>query len=139
MADFKAAGVSATVRNLDLMDVCCAETAAKCGKSLVSMSRQAMKQMMHDVFIDLSQSGKRRVFTKADVTPALTTASCIYSFGRDSIVLPLELLLWHGHNVNVSIPADMSPSSLKELAGEGMALPCLAAVLWSLYLTKQFP
>ena len=40
---------------------------------------------------------------------------------------------------DVHVPESVKDDQLRCLAGEGMALPCLASIIWSLYLTKGFP
>ena len=68
----------------------------------------------------------------------MTTSSVIYSHGLDRIVLPIEMLLWQGHQLDVVVPGTMSQRSLRSLAGEGMTLPCLASIVHVLQLMGGF-
>ena len=68
----------------------------------------------------------------------MTTSSIYYSFGRDGLVLPFEMLMWHGHSRLIKVPDSVKASDLKALAGEGMSVPCVGSVLWGGYLLKGF-
>jgi hypothetical protein len=99
-----------------------------------------MMDVMQHVYVDTSQSHGRRCFTSdSGNTNCLTTSTQLYSFGRDSLVLAKELMFLQGHKRDIVIPSGMSDAKLADLAGEGICLPCLASVLWALYLVKEFP
>ncbi|CAE8638766.1 unnamed protein product [Polarella glacialis] len=133
---FEGIGLRKTHRVRDLLDCIVAEKTANLQKKTPAAIRAAMSGM----YADTSQSHSRRTFTnKTGITNCLTTSSELYSFDRDAIVLPVEHLLLHGHHKSTVIPNGMSQADIKELAGEGMALPCLAVIIWSIFLTKQFP
>ena len=103
-------------------------------------SQEKKQALLKNVFCDISQNPKFRSCTGPDgVTGCLTTSSSIYSYGKDRMVLPFELMLFQGHRRGLKIPQKMKSSSLRSLAGEGMAVPCLGAIIWSLYLTKGLP
>ena len=88
---------------------------------------------MKGVFIDLSQNPARRPWTnQKNVSKCLTTSSRIYSFEEQRVVLPLEHLLFQGHRRSIVIPESMPPRSVARLAGEGICLPSLATIVWSL-------
>lgn len=103
-------------------------------------SQERKQELLKHVFCDISQNPKFRSCTGNDgVTGCLTTSTLLYSYGKDRMVLPFELMLFQGHRRGLKIPQDMKSSSLRSLAGEGMAVPCLGAIIWSLYLTKGLP
>ena len=79
------------------------------------------------LFADLSQAGPRRPW--APHLRSMVAASCYYSFARDRIVLPREHLALLGFpaSVKVDMPG-MSDGKLRQLAGEGMGLPCIALI-----------
>lgn len=135
-AAFIGLGIKHNIRNLDMIDI------IACKKTVGQKRTDAnMKSALQNVFVDLSQGLKRWPCTSDDgTTHCLTTSSELYSYARDSAVLPLELLFLHGHDPKkIRMPTGMKHSDIQALAGEGIALPCLAVMLWSLYLLKGFP
>ena len=68
-----------------------------------------------------------------------TTSSVLYSFNTDSVLVGKEMLLLQGQSSKLQIPEHTKDHVLRELAGEGMSVPCIGLVLWSLFLTAQFP
>ncbi|CAE7266385.1 unnamed protein product [Symbiodinium sp. CCMP2592] len=89
-----------------------------------------MRQLLRDVFVDVSQNPVRQPWTnKSMISPCLTTSTVLYCFERDRVVLPLELMCWQGHKADIIVPATMSQSSLRDLAGQGICLPCLAMLI----------
>ena len=101
--------------------------------------RRELSGLCQQLFTDTSQNPARKAYTckKTDCMKCLTTSSCLYSHGRDRVVLALEHLLFQGHSLDVVIPRDMRQSSLKSLAGEGIALPCLATLVYALHHTNS--
>ena len=127
-----------TERVRDLLDLVVFEKIASL-KLPNNLSFSELQACLEDVYVDVSQSHVRRPYSNKEAAKCLTTGSIIYSFGRDSVILPLELMMWHGHRSNVGLPDCLSQRQFTRLAGEGMALPSLASVVWGVYLTKQFP
>ena len=106
----------------------------------VSKRALRLKALMQDMYVDVSQNPARRAWTNhAGVSKCLTTTTCMYSFGRDRVCLPVELLFLQGHTREVILPGKMSQNAIKNLAGEGMCLPCLGSLLYCLRLTKLLP
>eukprot|EP00439_Symbiodinium_sp_Y106_P034527 s6144_g4.t1 len=124
---FVGEGVAKTPRVLDLIVVAaCVFLAEKNAKSL------------KDHFVDYSQSHGRRKWTnRSGVNPTLTTRSELYSFGEDRVVLPFELLRMHGFPADIVLPSDISPRQMRSIVGNGMSLPCLGTILWSLHVMKH--
>ena len=136
-AEFKGTGLPKTARVLDLLDLF---VISRCQRLGVSLSNADMKAAMSGQFIDVSQSLLRCSYTNRNgINHALTTGSMLYSFDRDSVLTGKELLLLHGQPKSLELPAGATEAQIGHLAGEGMACPCLAVVLWSIYLAKQFP
>ena len=95
---------------------------------------------LSDVYVDFSQNPVMEAYTRPStgLTGALATSTTLYSYGQDKVFLPPEYMYCQGWK-DIVIPDDMSGDELRHLAGEGMALPCLATMLWSVYLVKGFP
>ena len=131
-------GMNLTPRIACLLDCVAAELLGKDfrGRDTPFSEKQ---QLLRHAYADVSQNPKYRSFTKNSLTGCLTTSTLLYSYRRDGLVLPIELMTIQGHRRDLSIPESMTGNNLKDLAGEGMFLGCLATVLWSLYLTKGLP
>ena len=123
----KFTGLSKTSRALECIDL--AAISHGCTSPAVSKRTTCNMDKLTDVFVDVSQNPCRMAWTSAKMlNKCLTTSSLIYSFGRDSVVLPLELMIWQGHRADISTKG-MPQNSLKQLAGQGINLPCLAVVI----------
>ena len=102
-------------------------------------SRAWARKVMSGTVVDTSQNPGRRPFVMRHIG-TMCTSSHLYHFGRDAVILPLEMLFLQGHPSRTEVPYDkMSATHARRLAGEGIALPCLALVVMSLLLTKGFP
>lgn len=98
------------------------------------------KKLLRDVFCDVSQNPKFGAFTgSSGNAPCLATSTRMFSFGEDRWVLPIELLYWQGHSRGIRIPEGMKSNEIRDLAGEGMCLPCFGTVLWSAFLASNWP
>lgn len=136
-------GISSTTRVKAILDCVTMEILGGASKTAVLMADPAypenIRQAMTGVYVDLSQNPVRRAFSnKSGDMKCQHTASIVYSFGRDSVVLPFEMLLLQGHNTNVVLPECMSLSELQDLAGMGIFLPNLAALMLGLWLQVDF-
>ena len=134
----KLVGVPRTARATEMLNL--AALAHLGGEKAVNLSKLArtqackvsseMQATLCDVFVDISQNPNRAPWTNEQgISKCLTTSSAWYSFARDGMVLPLELMAFQGHRTSLQIPDSMSPSSLKQLAGQGICLPCLATLI----------
>lgn len=133
---FKQDGIRMSERVKDILD--CA-TAAKLNELPTNTKRtsQVIEDTMQNIFCDYSQSHLRRNWTnRSGTTHVFTTATELYSFAEDRTVLPIEMLRAHGYGPHVKIPQDITPSQLKDIVGRGIALPCLASVIWGLYVVN---
>lgn len=122
-------GLNLTPRIKDLMDCVVIDRMRSKGQNFSDT-----KAEMRDVFLDVSQSHVRKCFTMNTVNKCLTTSSVLYSFGAGRIVLPKEMQWFQGYPKSVRMPSTVSPSDLRTFVGEGMFLPSVATVLYSLIL-----
>ena len=98
------------------------------------------KNLLKNVFCDVSQNPKHKSYTNSrGITGCLATSTVLYSYGHDRIVLPVELAMFQGHRRGFEYPPTITSNQIRDLAGEGMCLPCLATIVWCMYLTKGFP
>ena len=86
-----------------------------------------------NVTVDVSQSLNRKPWNVG--VPTLTTSSLLFSFDRQRIICPAEHLRIMGFGTcNVS---NLSSRQLRSLAGEAIALPAAALVLYPFLLCVQ--
>ena len=122
-------GLNATARVREILDlvVLAKLGVGQCRSLLMQPPHHAANELsrhLRDVYVDISQNPARRPYTTDRTSHCLTTASRIYSFGRQGLVLPLELLYWQGHSRGVRLPSDMSQVRLRDMAGEGSVCLC---------------
>ena len=100
-----------------------------------------LQQALRHTVVDLSQNPARRKFSGSDhVAPTMCTSANLVHLGLMRAILPQEMLYMQGHNPCTTVfPQSMSGDQIRKLAGEGMALPCLALCIWSQFLVKGFP
>ena len=105
----------------------------------VASLEQQEKEVLENMFVDISQNPCRKPWSGASgssgTSPCLTTSAVLYSFDRDSLVLPLELLFFQGHAKDIRLPQTMKQAAIRDLAGEGICLPCLATILAGLSMS----
>jgi hypothetical protein len=136
LAGIELKGIHRTPRVMDILDVHTAATIS----DLKRKGPDAVKDCMKNMFSDVSQQVGRKCCTNKDgISHCLTTSTELYSYALDSVVLPMELMQIQGHSSHAIVPQTMKPRELRDLAGEGMNLPCLGTVLWAMYLVKQYP
>ena len=104
-------------------------------------SRTAVQQCLQNVIVDVSQNPDRSAFTPCSgVNHTLTTSSQLVHLGQLRTVLPSEYMFFQGHNrCSVKFPDSSVASSrtIRTLAGEGMLLPCLGVIVWSLCVNNM--
>ncbi|CAE7038707.1 unnamed protein product [Symbiodinium sp. CCMP2592] len=136
LPDIKLDGISHNARVKEVLDLAVLQYLGRTGCS--DGSEGGVRKKCQDLYTDVSQNPNRKSFTAASGSSrCLTTSSTIYSHGRDRVVLPLEMLFFQGHTVDVKIPDGMKQRSLRSLAGEGICLPCLATLLFALHCTDS--
>ena len=143
--DFVGTGLPRTHRVFEVLELAVLQTLgtpdriAKGKKNQKWLKEQVIAA---DLVVDISQNPVRKAFTKNGKWPCLTTSSQLYSFARDSMLLPIEHLLLQGHRRSVHVPRSMSVKGqqhIKDLAGEGMSLPCLGLLIWCMVSIKGLP
>ena len=143
-SQFQGIGLSKTARVLELLDLVCLQAMSHFAKTAkISQtelfSGKNMDKALENVYVDVSQSCSRMVATtQKGVTPTFTTSSQVYSFRLDRLLTPAEIMLIHGHSLQTRFPLDLTAANLRRLAGEGMAVYCVATVIWCVFLTRQF-
>ena len=89
-------------------------------------------------WVDLSQSISRSPWMLG-AAPCLTTSSSLFSFEAQLVLrgaAALQLMGWP-EAYRRSGSAAVSSNSLRDLAGEGTHLPCLAAVIWAYFVNPR--
>ena len=100
---------------------------------------QRLQTVMQDVILDFSQNPARRKYSDATgQCMCLCSSSRLYHFGMDRCLFPIEYLRLQGWGMDVEFPQG-SESQLRVMAGQGMALPCLATVIWAAYMLHGLP
>ena len=143
-AGFQLRGLSQTARVCEVLDLAVLDfmqpddlCAANHARRRDAESREILQSRCADLFSDPSQNPVRKPYTcpSSMVSRCLTTTSTVYSHGRDRVCLPVEHMLWQGHRLETKFPSSMRQSSIRELAGQGIALPCLATIVYCLHHT----
>ena len=139
-AGFSLPGLKKVPRILEVLDLA---VLGYLGEQLrPNMSMRDMQEQCSELFTDVSQNPARRSYThraqdQSNVSKCLTTSTVLYTHGRDRLVLPQELLYFQGHSLDVRVPPGMKASALRDLAGEGICLPCLATLIYALHHTDS--
>lgn len=141
--DMKATGISVTDRIRELLDLAAVQSLIYKGKKLneiATMNRGLKESYLYDLYCDVSQNPRFACFTNSKgIAPGLATSTIMYSYAKDRLVLPLELLMFQGHRRGVKLPQTVKSQQIRDLAGEGMNLASLGSVIWALYVVKGLP
>ena len=122
-------------RTLDLLD-CVTLAAAKKARTTV----KRVEQLLSETLVDVSQSHDRRPLPKLEgPNRCLTTSSSLFWFQQRRLLCPVEHMLLQGYTLPLQVPQTVSNHQLTSIAGEGIALPNLATIVWALKLTANFP
>ena len=133
-------GLPASERVLDVLDCYVAAELKENSGRADECARVDVRAVMDGKFIDVSQGVKRGTHTnKSGFVRTFTTSTVLYDFSRDCVLTGYEMLLLHGFPRDFVIPPEIPETEVRKVAGEGMSIPSLAAVIWCLYLTRQFP
>ena len=109
-------GLSRTDRVLDLVDITC---------GVASRPQHAHSRF----YVDVSQDVLRRPWT-CDWLRSLTTSTQLYGVVEDRAVLAREHMRFLGFPQQVDLTGQ-TQITIKDLAGEGMAPPCIGLVMVS--------
>ncbi len=139
--DFAGQGLPNTERVFQIVDLAAMQAVGGTPEMVVKAKKDGpfLRKKLSDLVLDVSQNPDRHAYTKNGKFPCLTTSSFLYWYHRDGILVPLEHMLLQGHRRTLEIPDTMTPRLLRQLAGEGMSLPCLGLLVWCMAMTKQFP
>ena len=122
-------------RSLDLLDCSVISAAKKARKTVTGVQCE-----LADKLIDISQSHERRPLP-GGTNRCLTTSSRLFWFQQRRLLTGIEHMLLQGYTLPMitAVPKTVSNNDLKDIAGEGIALPCLGSIVWALKLTANFP
>ena len=135
---FEGVGLPKTARVQTLLNLTAVEKMQQARAQSAAQGQQcSIDDVLEDCFIDVSQNPSRKKFSTR-VVPCLCTSTRLYSFARDRCLFPLEYLRLQGWGLDVQTSA-CSPQKVKEMAGLGMSLPCLGAIIWAVFLCKGLP
>lgn len=136
--DFVGRGVPKIERVQTMLDLVCLQKWSE-RPNRGKLHEVVWPDLMCDVFVDWSQNPARRAYSgKNGEIRCLCTSSQIYSFEADRALFPIEYMRLQGWGFDIEIPQECT-GKMRELAGQGMALPCLAVLVWSVYLLKGLP
>ena len=126
--DFVGHGLVLNPRSKDLLNICFGAHLRKAGLALW-LSQEA-KDSVQELYLDVSQGVQREPWNRAGgEAPCLTTSTALYAFGKDRLVCPQELARMMGWPDQFEVPAMVSPQKLRQMIGNGIALPCLGTIL----------
>ena len=92
---------------------------------------------LRGIYLDVSQSVLRNVYTNADgVSPCWTGSTEIYSFRHDRVMLVDEMMRIAGFS-SIVVPDSVSPRDLRRMLGAGMSLPCIGSILMALHVLQR--
>ena len=127
-------GISKQPRIFEIMDCVAIEVLGGASRAKLILdtpnSSTIIKNSLAHIVVDLSQNPSRRAFSSfRGISKCLTTSSILYAFARDRRVTGFEKMLIQGHPESIQIPDSMTEKSLNNLAGMGICLPSLGAIV----------
>ena len=136
-----AKGVFATPQALDHLLSCAGKSeelgGAKAAADIMCGPNAAhqIKAALSTVLVDVSQNPVREAWTRSGIAKCLHTATQLFGYKRNRLLLPLELMLVQGHTASLNIPERMTSNDLHDLACMGISLPSLGVIFASLGLS----
>lgn len=100
-------------------------------------STREAEAMAEDLLCDVSQNVDRKPWACKFGT--FTTSCEYYSYGLDRMIFEEEKFALLGFDVRKLNLHGISAGSLRDVAGEAMAVPCVAMVIYSILLNVEFP
>lgn len=133
-------GISCSARVMEMLDATCIDILGGAEKTAEILAgpqpARVIESAMRDILIDVSQNPCRRPFSGSDgIARCIHTATALYSFRLDRILLPFELMLLQGHSESLLVPEGMRPKQLHDLAAVGIHLPTLAIIFTALMIS----
>ena len=120
-------------RTLDLLDCAVLQV---CKKARQNMS--SADGLLKNHLLDISQNHDRKPLSVPPAARTLTTSSRLFYFDEKRVLSSEDHMRLQGYEGELVSPKGVTPNDVRKFAGEGIALPCLAAVVWALNLTKKF-
>ena len=85
--------------------------------------------------LDFSQNPNRKAHSKKCLR-CLCSSTQLFRYDQDRTLFASEYLRLQGWGLDIAAPEGCK---IREMACQGMALPCLGTVVWSLFLLKGLP
>ena len=139
--NFRGVGVPTNDRVTTLLNLCAVQRLRDEQRQLSCIAGpKPPPSSFNDFFVDYSQNPCRKKYSKqgSGTIHCLCSSTCLYSYGSDRALFPVEYLRLQGWGFDTQVPSQ-SAGKVQQLAGQGMALPCLALIIWSAYLVKGLP
>lgn len=97
-----------------------------------SVQLKHIKRACKTLIVNVSQNPNRGNLLTPDsgYNHTLCSSSLQIHLGLCRLITAREMMYQHGHPRDMVVPSDMSVHSLRQLAGQGMALPSVATCLW---------
>lgn len=139
----KVRGICITERVRQILNLALSEKLAsnRSDRKPAAARKHEIQKAASTLVVDISQNPCRQNFTTSKgFLHTLTTSSQLVHVGKNRIIHPVDMLYLQGHNPHTTcIPSGMKNEAVRRLAGEGMALPCVALCLWCQFVVKGFP
>ena len=137
--DFKGHGVPNHPRVRTLLNLTCHQKLQEARLHASGLQQQPLPHVFKEAFLDWSQNPCRRAFSdRCGMLRCLCSSTTLYSYQEDRALFPIEYLRLQGWGFETKIP-ESCHGKVREMAGQGIALPCLGTVVWALYLVKGLP
>ncbi|CAE7552448.1 unnamed protein product, partial [Symbiodinium microadriaticum] len=137
---FKGNGLPRTDRVFDLLNCAYVNRCRQSGLALSEVATNRRRPEIRSLLVDISQShGRKPLSSLQGDARCLTTSSLMYYMGEDRVLCAREHLLLQGYDRCCEIPECMSNADVRRAAGEGIALPPLGLLLWTLFAEAKQP
>ena len=140
-SSFQGRGLVRADRVMHLIDAVCAQKLMSSKYKLCKVKEHQIKEVMSSTVVDFSQNPVMRPYTRnGGLVPCLTSTSKLYCYGRDRVISAREQFALQGWKCETLLcPEELSEAKLKDLAGQGMCVGNVGAILWALFCVHQFP
>ncbi|CAE7693615.1 unnamed protein product [Symbiodinium sp. CCMP2592] len=110
----------------------------KPGQRRSAVSVASIRKACKTLIVNVSQNPNRGNLITPDsgFNHTLCSSTLQIHLGLRRLITAREMMFQHGHPRDMVIPTDMSVHSLRQLAGQGMALPSVATCLWCQCILK---
>lgn len=129
-------GLVGSLRQRDVIDVCYLTICHKLGLNPVLLDTKAAVRRL-ELYCDVSQNVNRSPWSRGYVRCA-TTSSRNYSFEKDRLLVPEEMLMAYGWPRKIAEARTQVPTTvMDDLVGETMALQPLATVMLAMVIAAH--